>query len=158
MKTNLFISFALLCLFGTALAQEASYSANVFDSPVSVEAGRSVPFCSSVDNPQGPLSNFKMDLEIRLAESNRGIKRKAAPKKGIGVRRGDAFKTRVGPEPGAVLPDLSIANMIVYNPQKPSARRNEFLRGGPINVAVTVKNVGQAPTGVFFLSLDALKI
>lgn len=108
---------------------------------------------------------FQIDPKRKVADRNRDNNRvqlsfrvsklaQALPKMGTSVKVRTAKKARIGPEEGAALPDISIVNMIVYNPQQPSAKRNEFRRGDPINVEVTVKNIGQAPTGPFWMQLE----
>jgi len=210
MKTNLCVSFVLLCLFGTALAEAARdprWERTVSHSPVSVREGQYVIFYSTIEALQGAVSNleirggvdslellkktiprlnrnqkmaisfrwkskagnheayFQIDPKRKVADRNRDTNRvqlsfrvsklaQALPKMGTSVKVRTAKKARIGPEEGAALPDISILNMIVYNPQKPSAKRNEFRRGDPINVAVTVKNVGQKPTGPFWMQLE----
>jgi hypothetical protein len=209
MKTNIFISFILLLILGTASAQAAvnpRWERTISHSPVLIRAGQYVTFYATVEALQGPVRyleitggvdnvqvlnktitklerNEKMvvsfrwkstvgnhtaylqiDPQNRIGDINRDDNLiqlpfkvaeldKAASKMGAAKKPRKSTQAKIGPAAGAALPDITIIGMNVYNPDNPSAKSDEFREGDPITVEVTVKNIGQRPTGPFWVQL-----
>ena len=93
--------------------------------------------------------NNRVELSLTVA----GLAQ-SSPKIGGKGKPGKSLQAKLGQAPGEALPDLTVVKMIVFNPQNPSAGRRDFKRGDPIVVQATLKNIGQKPTGGFWVQLE----
>ncbi len=105
---------------------------------------------------------FQIDPQRKMLDSDRGdnlvqlslnVSRLAgtAPRSGVRAKPSTAGIAKIGPQAGQAMPDLTVLRMDAYDSL---SGKREFRRGAPITVEATVKNVGQAASGPFWVQLE----